>query len=67
MACLSLVLYRNPEGAANGKSTVCYGQVAVGTLFYSLEGNTDPPDGEASGAGQSHFSKCMVKFGVKRR
>lgn len=44
-------LYGNQERAANGKSTVCYGQllqVSVGTLFYSLEGNTNPPDGEAN-------------------
>lgn len=51
MACLLVVLYGNPERAANGKSTVCYGQplqVAVGALFYSLKGNTNPPDCEAN-------------------
>lgn len=45
------VLHGNQERAANGKSTGCYGQllhISVDTLFYSLEGNTSPPDDEAN-------------------
>lgn len=51
MSCLFLVLYGSYERAANGKSQVCYGQplqVAVDTLFYGLEGNTNLLDCKAN-------------------